>query len=57
MVQITKYLFDKHQKISLVSLNQKEFIPGIAGCLEHTGKDNLIIANANRKRRTLFKVS
>jgi hypothetical protein len=54
---MTKGLFAAYQKIPLVFLNQKWFIPGIAGCVEHTRKDNLIIANANRKRRTLFKVS
>jgi hypothetical protein len=54
---MTKCLFDAHQKIPLVSLNQKAFIPGIAGCAEHAGKANSIITNANRNGRTLFMVA
>jgi hypothetical protein len=56
IARMTKCLFDAHQKILLVSLNQKRFIPGIACCTEHAGKANSIITNANRNGRILCKV-
>jgi hypothetical protein len=57
MARLTKCLFKVHQKTPIVSLNQKGFIPGIAGCAEHAAKANSIILNAARNNRTLFIVA
>jgi hypothetical protein len=57
MARITKALFKIHQRVPLVSLNQKGFIPGISGCAEHAARANSIIHDATVKGRSIFVVA
>jgi hypothetical protein len=57
MARIAKSLFKLHSRIPLVSSNQKGFIPGIAGCSEHSSKANSVIHNAVSSNRPIFVVA
>jgi hypothetical protein len=57
MARVTKALFKIHQRVPLVSLNQKGFIPGISGCAEHAARANSIIHDAMIKERSIFVVA
>jgi hypothetical protein len=54
MARVTTCLFHLHEKVGLVSPNQKGFVPGTPGCLEHALRANSILLDAVRSKRSLF---
>jgi hypothetical protein len=57
MARFSKALFKIHERVPIVSLNQKGFVPGISGCAEHAARANSVIHHANLHHRSIFIVA